>query len=131
MEKARSGMSRDEVDKFVEDWIEAWNRRDAEAVLEHFADKAEFVSPTAAAVVGNPCVRGRDALREYWQAALARAGSIKFTLDRALYDADRRELAIVYSREIDGAIDRACELLTFDAAGFVLLGEAMHGVKEA
>jgi ketosteroid isomerase-like protein len=124
-------MTRDSIDEFVAGWIDAWNRRDVEAVLEHFANDVEFVSPTAASVVGNPLVTGKDALRAYWVSALERIGNLKFTLDRAPYDVDRREVSIVYSREIDGARDRACELLTFDAAGLVIRGEVMHGVKEA
>jgi ketosteroid isomerase-like protein len=124
-------MNRDEVDQFVAEWIEAWNRRDFDAVLEHFAEEVEFVSPTAAAVVGNAGVRGKDALRDYWRAALGRIGSLTFTLVRALYDAGTRELAIVYAREIDGNRDRACELLTFDASGLVVRGEVMHGARES
>jgi ketosteroid isomerase-like protein len=32
---------------FAETWITAWNRRDVEGVLAHFAEEAEFVSPVA------------------------------------------------------------------------------------
>ena len=42
--------TRGEIDDYVAEWIDAWNRRDVEAVLKHFADSVEFVSPVAAAV---------------------------------------------------------------------------------
>jgi hypothetical protein len=122
-------MTRDEIGDFVTGWIEAWNRQDVEAVLAHFADDVQFISPTAAAVVGNPSVVGKVALRAYWLAALERISSLEFTLVRALYDTDRREVAIVYSREINGTRDRACELLTFDEVGLVVAGEVMHGAE--
>jgi hypothetical protein len=38
---------------FAETWIAAWNRRDIDAVLAHFADEAEFVSPAAHKFVGH------------------------------------------------------------------------------
>lgn len=123
-------MTRDDINEYVAGWIDAWNRRDVEAVIQHFAEDVEFTSPVAAAVVGNATVRGKEALRAYWLAALGRIGALRFTLDRAIHDADRRELAIVYRREVDGSNDRVCELLTFDDAGLIVRGEVMYGVKE-
>jgi hypothetical protein len=55
-------MTDDEAQSWAEQWIEEWNRRDVEAMLAHFADDVEFRSPVAAAVTGDPVVRGRDAL---------------------------------------------------------------------
>ncbi len=42
-------MNRGEIDAFVAGWIDAWNRRDIEAVLAHFADDVRFTSPMTAA----------------------------------------------------------------------------------
>jgi len=88
-------VTRAEVDAFVAGWIDAWNRRDIEAVLAHFADGVTFTSPVAAAITGSATVRGKDAIRAYWQAALARSTRLVFTLDHALWDTEGRELAIV------------------------------------
>ena len=65
--------------------------------------------PTALAVVGVPTVRGKQALREYWNKAVARIGSLRFTVDRVLWDAGARELAIIYDSEIDGRKRRVSE----------------------
>lgn len=124
-------MTRGDVDAYVAAWIDAWNRRDIEAVLEHFADDVTFTSPVAATVTGNATVRGKDALRAYWQAALARIAKLVFTLNHALWDPERRELAIVYERDADGGRSRVCELLTFGGAGQVVRGEVMHGARHA
>jgi len=122
-------VTRAEVDAFVAGWIDAWNRRDIEAVLAHFADGVTFTSPVAAAITGSATVRGKDAIRAYWQAALARSTRLVFTLDHALWDTEGRELAIVYERDADGARSRMCEMLAFDAAGRVVRGEVMHGAE--
>jgi hypothetical protein len=123
-------MNPSQIADYVENWIDAWNRRDVEAVLEHFSNEVRFTSPTAARVVGNPTAIGKDSLRSYWLAALENIGEFQFTLDRALWDRERNELAIVYYRDVNGQRDKACELLSFDGSGQVARGEAMYGVVE-
>jgi uncharacterized protein (TIGR02246 family) len=113
---------------FAEDWAAAWNRRDVEAVLEHFHGDVVFTSPTALAVVGSSAVRGKQALREYWNAALARVTSIRFRVERVLWDGESRELAIVYVEEIDGRARRVSENLRFDRQDRVVSAEVFHGV---
>ncbi|HJU18528.1 MAG TPA: nuclear transport factor 2 family protein [Stellaceae bacterium] len=57
---------------FSREWASAWNRRDVEAVLEHFDDDALFTSPVARKIgfAEDGVVRGKAALRRYWQSAL-------------------------------------------------------------
>jgi len=43
-------------------WAEAWNRRDVEAILAHYADDVVFVSPRAKELVGDAEVRGKAVL---------------------------------------------------------------------
>jgi ketosteroid isomerase-like protein len=60
-------------DAFASDWIQAWNRRDLESLLSHYADDVEFRSPLAARLMDDPSgtVRGKKNLREYFGKALA------------------------------------------------------------
>jgi ketosteroid isomerase-like protein len=109
-------------------WAEAWNRRAVEEVLEHFHKDIVFISPTALKVVGSPIVRGKDALRAYWIAALARIGSLRFTIDHVLWDPVRRELAIIYTSDTDGTSKRVSENLIFNEEGQVVAAEVFHGV---
>jgi hypothetical protein len=109
-------------------WAEAWNRRDVEAVLAHFHDDVLFTRPTALAVVGSASVHGKQALRDYWNTAMGRITSLRFTVDRALWDPRRRELAIIYSADIEGKSRRVSENLTFDESGLVTSAEVFHGV---
>jgi ketosteroid isomerase-like protein len=78
--------------------------------------------------VGTPTVRGKRSLREYWTMALARLASLRFTVDRVVWDADSRELAIIYTSETDGKARRVSENLRFDAAGQIVVAEVFHGV---
>jgi ketosteroid isomerase-like protein len=113
---------------FANEWAAAWNELAVERVLAHFDENVSFTSPTALAVVGVPTVRGKQALREYWNKAVARIGSLRFTVDRVLWDAGARELAIIYDSEIDGRKRRVSENLTFGADGLVVSAEVFHGV---
>lgn len=67
---------------FAERWIAAWNARDLEQVLALFAQDAVFRSPLAARVVpeSGGVVRGKQALRDYWSAALAQNPELLFEL---------------------------------------------------
>ena len=118
----------EEADTFAARWAAAWNRRDIEPVLEHFEDDVIFTSPTAHAVTGVRTVRGKEALRAYWSAALAGIRSLRFIVDRVLWDPQTRELAIIYTSEIDGSTKRVSENLTFNLAGRVVSAEVFHGV---
>ena len=122
-------MTRDEAETFAAAWAAAWNARDLETVLAHFHLDVVFVSPTALAVVGSSTVRGKDALRAYWTTALARIGSLRFTVERVLWDPARRELAIVYTSAIDGRARKVSENLAFDEAGQVAAAEVFHGAE--
>ncbi|MGH1572438.1 nuclear transport factor 2 family protein [Methylobacterium sp. P31] len=112
---------------FAADWITNWNQRDVEAVLRHFAEEAEFVSPIAHEVVGEAVLKGKEMIRAYWCTALDRIPTLHFTLDHATWDATQRELTVIYIAERAGRRQRACEIMTFDAAGRQIRGEAFYG----
>jgi hypothetical protein len=61
------------TDAFARTWIEAWNRRDLESLLTHYADDVEFRSPLAAKLLGDASgtVSGKVNLRAYFAKALA------------------------------------------------------------
>ena len=116
-------MTHDEALAWAERWIDDWNRRDVEAVLAHFADDIEFCSPLVVSVTGEPSgiVRGRDALREYWTAALAERPDLRFDLDDVNVGVDA--IAIHYRNR--GR--RATEVAVFDADGKVARGWGLYG----
>jgi SnoaL-like domain len=113
--------------RFADDWVVAWNRRDVDAVLAHYAEEAQFVSPIARAVVGRPVQRNKQELADYWRGALARIATLEFRLDHAAWDERRRELVVVYEANLNGERKRACEIMRFDPAGRQVSGEALYG----
>jgi len=120
-------MNRDEAAQYAVRWVNAWNSRDIEAVLATFDDDVEFTSPRALATVGVPTVRGRRALKSYWEAALARISSLRFILERTLWDSETNELAIIYRSEINGEAKQVSENLRFGRNGKVIAAEVFHG----
>ena len=67
---------------FARAWVQAWNSHDLDGILSHYADDVTLVSPTAAALLGDPAgeVRGKAALRAYFAKGLAAYPSLRFEL---------------------------------------------------
>lgn len=120
-------MSYESMMAFAESWIAAWNRRDVDAVLAHYSEAGQFVSPMASNVVGRPVLRDKKELEHYWRTALARIASLEFKLDHAAWDENRRELNVVYEASFNGERKRACEIMQFDVSGRQIRGEALYG----
>lgn len=122
-------MTSEDARAFAEQWATEWNELAVERVLAHFDDEVSFTSPTAPAVVGTATVHGKQALRDYWKTALAQVVSLRFTVERVLWDVDTREMAIIYDSEINGRKRRTSENLTFGEGGLVKAAEVFHGVS--
>lgn len=118
---------RDAMSEFASAWIRAWNSNNLEELLSHYQEAVVFTSPRAQTVTGTALIRGKDALRAYWGAAIQRATSRHFTLERIIWDPECSELVIVYLNETTAARVRACEIFRFDADGRVAEGEALYG----
>jgi ketosteroid isomerase-like protein len=88
-----------DLQQLADEWIAAWNARDLDAVLRHYAEDVQFTSPTAAAVVpeSGGVIRGIDALRAYWAAALPLVPDLHFELVDVLATVDG--LTIVYNNQ--------------------------------
>ena len=73
-------LTKNEVEIFASEWIEAWNARDLERILSHYSSDIEFSSPFIVNVVAEPTGRlhGKEALQSYWTKALARLPALKF-----------------------------------------------------
>lgn len=117
----------EEARRFGEAWAEAWNARDIDTVLAHYADSVTFHSPVAAQVAGTPVLRGKAALRAYWTMALRRISHLRVTVEQVLFDAEQGEIAIFYLAELDERRTRACERLRFGDDGLATLGDALYG----
>jgi ketosteroid isomerase-like protein len=107
----------DEGRRIAASWIDAWNRRDLDAILAHYAVDATLISPLVAARGFDPAgvLRGTARLRAYFAAGLARRPDLRFALERVLVGVDG--VAVHYRRERGGV---AVEALVLDGEGSIV-----------
>jgi ketosteroid isomerase-like protein len=63
-------------------WVQAWNSHDLTEIMSHYAENVVLVSPVAARILNDPLgtVKGKDALRAYFEKALEVYPNLKFDL---------------------------------------------------
>jgi hypothetical protein len=108
-------------------WANAWNTRDIDAVLAHFDENVTFRSSIAADLMGHGTINGKSELRAYWVKALAGISSLHFTVERVLWDAELRELAVMYVAGLGDKRRHACERMRLDERGVVVEADALYG----
>ena len=91
-------------------WVQAWNARDVEAVLEHFHEDVVFTSRVAATVLPKTkgIVHGKPALRRYWTQALQRIPNLRFVVESVYQGIDT--IVITYRNQNDHLVN---EVLRF------------------
>ncbi len=102
---------------FAAGWIEAWNSRDLERILKHYARDIEFTSPFVSQMLnGNHnTVRGIALLRVYFARALNAYPDLQFKLRRVYSGA--QSLVIEYHSVSDRL---AAEMMEFNDSGLVI-----------
>ncbi|MDE2363355.1 MAG: nuclear transport factor 2 family protein [Hyphomicrobiales bacterium] len=108
-------MSHSDPQTFAAEWIEAWNSRNLDRILTHYAPEIVFLSPGAQKLRGDGRVVGIDALRDYWRAALAINTDLKFELVGVLEGFEG--LTVLYRNHRGQAV---AETVEFDRAGKVV-----------
>lgn len=95
---------------FSEQWLEAWNAHDVEAVLKHFHEDVVFTSPVAAELLPETAgiVHGKSALRNYWTRALQRILDLRFVVEGVYQGIDT--IVIAYRNQDDKLVS---EVLRF------------------
>jgi hypothetical protein len=75
-------LSKEEARQFANQWIQAWNSHDLDAILSHYAPEVVLTSPTAAGLLNNPsgAVEGIGALRAYFERGLQAWPQLAFEL---------------------------------------------------
>ena len=113
-----------DVEALAREWIEAWNARDLERVMQHYSDDIELSSPIAAERVpasgGN--IHGKAELRAYWEPALAATPDLHFELQAVLTAVDG--CTILY-RNHRG--QQVAESLFWNEAGLVTRATVAYG----
>ncbi|HYE85281.1 MAG TPA: nuclear transport factor 2 family protein [Vicinamibacterales bacterium] len=109
---------------FAAEWVEAWNAHDLERILSHYADDFEIVSPVIVELMREPSgrLRGKTAVRSYWQLGLRANPPLKFELVSVF--AGVGGLTITY-RSVGRRM--VAETFEFDAACHVVRARAHYG----
>ncbi|MBY0508828.1 MAG: nuclear transport factor 2 family protein [Rhodospirillaceae bacterium] len=108
---------------FARQWIDAWNSRDLDRVLDLYDDGAEMVSAGVVRLEINTegRVAGKAQLRAYWSQALEKLPNLRFELLDVSVSPD--SIVVRYRNERGQTI---CEYLRLNGAGRIIQGSANH-----
>lgn len=109
---------------FAQSWLGAFNAKDLDAIMAHYAEDVEHSSPAVVRVLGEPSgiVRGKRALRAYFERALAAApADLHYEPIRTHLGVDG--LTLVYHRTGGKVV---AETFWFDARGLVVRAFVGH-----
>jgi len=100
----------------AEAWIDAWNRHDLDAILQHYATDVEFTSPFVPALSGDQSgtLRGRGQLAAYFQKGLQAYPDLHFDLMQVLTGIDS---LLLYYRSVNGML--AGEMMMVNDQGLI------------
>ena len=107
------------LDRLVHRWLDAYNRRDLEALLALFADDAVHTSPK----LTTRELRGKAALREWWSTAMQRLPSLHYAFRHLTVTGDRAVLE--YERQNPGDPPLAVAQI-FVRRGHLLIESHVH-----
>lgn len=113
------------AEAFAREWIAAWNAHDLERIFSHYASDFEMRSPLIIERMGVPegRLKGKVAIRPYWQAGLAAKPPLKFELRDVMVGVGT--IAIVYRNVTRGA--EVVERIEFNEQGLGVRAEALYG----
>ena len=97
-------------------WLSAWNSHDLEAILSHYADDFEMISPYIVAITGEPSgtLRDKKAIGQYWALALAKYPQLHFQLHQVLIGV---QSIVIYYQGLKGM---AAETFVFKQEGKII-----------
>lgn len=112
---------------FARSWLAAFNARDLDAIMAHYAEGIEHSSPTVVRLLGEPSgvVRGKRALRDYFETALAAAGpTLRYEATRVYVGA--HGVTLLYDRSGGKLV---AETFQFDEKGKIVRAFVAHAER--
>lgn len=113
--------------QFAQDWIEAWNTRNLEAIMSHYSDNVEFASPFVISSQTNAdgMLKGKTELRKYFENALVKNPNLHFDLKHIMLGV--KSITLIYWR--NGTL-LASELMVLNREGLVVEGLSHYPAGE-
>jgi ketosteroid isomerase-like protein len=117
-------LSKDQAQRLAEEWYAGWNAHDLERILSHYSEEIVFISPFAVEIAGHPYggLEGKQALRDYFGAALERFPNLEFEPIALTVGIDS---LVLHYRSVKGLL--AAELMIVDEGGKVTEVLAHYG----
>ncbi len=109
-------LDRGQAETFAREWVSAWNDKDLDAILAHYAEDVVFHSPRIAIVLEtqSPVIVGKAALRNYWSLSLDHAPDLFFAIESTLVSSDA--IVILYTNHRGQSV---AETFIFNSEGDV------------
>lgn len=100
--------------EFAKEWIDAWNSHDLDHILSHYAEDIEISTPMIkmATQGKEDNLKGKTAVREYWNQALLKYPDLHFELIHSTAGVD--SIALFYKSIMD---KHAVEVMFFNEEG--------------
>lgn len=119
-------MPLDELSNIAHNWFAAFKARDIESLLQLYHDEATHYSPKLK--IRHPetkgLIKGKHALRTWWQDAFLRLPSLKYELIRLTPYEDR--IFMEYIRHVNGEVDLAVGEMLEIQAGKIIHSKVFH-----
>lgn len=112
---------------FATEWVDAWNSKNIEAIMSHYADDVVFSSPfiLKAQINDNGMIHGKAALRTYFERALAKNPDLYFDLKHTM--AGIKSVTLIYIRK---QTILASEVMILNDEGKVVEGLSHYPVED-
>ena len=108
-------MDKEFSNEFAREWVEAWNSHDLDRIMRHYAETFEMSSPMIVKIMNEKSgtLKGKNAVRAYWEKALKMNPSLHFELIKCYAGAN--SIVIHYK----GHRGLSSEMFIFDGEGKV------------
>lgn len=114
------------AENFAGQWIRAWNQKDIEAIMSHYATGVVFSSPFVLKTQFNleGVITGKNELRKYFEMALEKNKGLHFSLQHTMVGV--KSITLIYLRK---NTILASEVMILDDKGLVIEGLSHYPVN--
>lgn len=109
-----------EMKAVLQNYLDAFNRGDAEAIAALYAEDATVEDP-----LGSPPKRGRKAILDFYREAIATGA--KATLDTPIRGSHGNSAAVAFTVKVGPMSVRVIDTMAFDASGRITEMKAYFG----
>ena len=100
----------------AQEWLNAWNAHDLEAIMAHYAEDITFYSPFIRQINNDPAgrIKGKTDLKAYFQRALVAYPDLQFEPYHVMEGVDS---IVIYYKSVKGLL--AAEMMLLNGEGKV------------